>query len=110
MEGFTKINLETAPSQPVGPKIINNKPMPKIFVTRKIPEAGIRKLKEAGYEVEVNPEDRVLKKEELNKQIKQVKPDAVLALLTDKLDADVFEVASAQKPSVKIFAKPTNRT
>ncbi|KKT29260.1 D-glycerate dehydrogenase [Candidatus Giovannonibacteria bacterium RIFCSPLOWO2_12_FULL_44_25] len=78
--------------------------MPKIFVTRKIPEAGIRKLKEAGYEVEVNPEDRVLKKEELNKQIKQVKPDAVLALLTDKLDADVFEVASAQKPSVKIFA------
>ena len=46
--------------------------MPKIFVTRKIPEAGIRKLKEAGYEVEVNPEDRVLKKEELNKQIKQV--------------------------------------
>ena len=59
------------------------------------------KLKSAGYEVEINPEDRVLTKDELIKQIKRVKPDAVLALLTDKLDADVFEVA---KPTVKIFA------
>ncbi|QQG42424.1 MAG: D-glycerate dehydrogenase [Candidatus Giovannonibacteria bacterium] len=75
--------------------------MPKIFVTRKIPEAGISKLKSAGYEVEVNPEDRALTKDELIKQVKRVKPDAVLALLTDKLDADVFEAA---KESVKIFA------
>ena len=75
--------------------------MPKIFVTRKIPEAGIKKLKSAGYEVEVNPEDRVLAKEELVSYLKTGKYDAVLALLTDKLDADVFEVA---KGSVKIFA------
>jgi len=33
MEGFTKINLETAPSQPVGPKIINNKPKSGIRIT-----------------------------------------------------------------------------
>src|SRR3989338_5737785 len=74
--------------------------MPKIFVTRKILEAGIKKLQNAGYEVEVNPEDRVLTKDELIKQVKQVKPDAVLALLTDKLDAEVFEAAAG----VKIFA------
>ena len=64
--------------------------MPKIFITRKIPEAGIRKLKEAGYEVEVNPEDKVLSKDELVSYLKNGKYDAVLALLTDKLDADVF--------------------
>ena len=75
--------------------------MPKVFVTRKIPEAGIEKLKKAGYEVEVNPEDKVLSKEELISFLKKGKYDAVLALLTDKLDADVFEVA---KGSVKIFA------
>ena len=87
-----------------GGQFLYNKVMAKIFVTRKIPDAGITKLKSAVYEVEVNPEDRVLTKDELIKHIKRIKPDAVLALLTDKLDADVFEVASAQKPTVKIFA------
>lgn len=75
--------------------------MPKVFVTRKIPEAGINRLKKAGYEVEVNPEDRVLKKEELISWLKKGKYDAVFALLTDKLDADIFEAAG---PQCKIFA------
>ena len=75
--------------------------MPKVFITRKIPEAGTEKLKKAGYEVEVNPEDRVLKKEELISFLKRGKYDAVLVLLTDKLDAEVFEAAGKQ---CKIFA------
>src|SRR3989338_9116980 len=75
--------------------------MPKVFVTRKIPEVGIEKLKKAGYEVEVNPEDRVLKKEELISFLKKGEYDAVLALLTDKLDAEVFEAAGKH---CKIFA------
>ena len=75
--------------------------MPKVFITRKIPEAGTEKLKKAGYEVEVNPEDRVLKKEELISFLKRGKYDAVLVLLTDKLDAEVFEAAGTQ---CKIFA------
>jgi glyoxylate reductase len=75
--------------------------MPKIFITRKIPEAGIKKLSEVGYVVEVNPEDRVLSKEELISFLKKGGYDAVLALLTDKLDADIFETAG---PQCKIFA------
>ncbi len=72
----------------------------KIYVTRKIPEAGINKLKEAGYEVDINPEDKVLSKDELISEL-QAKPyDAVLCLLTDKIDNDVFEAA----PQAKIFA------
>jgi len=75
--------------------------MVKIFVTRKIPERGIEKLKSAGFEVEVNPEDKVLSKDELMAWLKKGSYDAALVLLTDKLDADVFEAA---KGIVKIFA------
>lgn len=79
-----------------------NKSMARVFVTRKIPEAGINKLKSAGYEVEVNQEDGVLSKEELIKRVKRGKYDAVLCLLTDKIDAGVL--AAAQESGVKIFA------
>ena len=72
----------------------------KIFITRKIPEAGIKKLAEK-YEVKVSSPDRVLSKEELIAALKAGKYDAVLCLLTDKIDADVFEAAGSQ---VKIFA------
>lgn len=76
--------------------------MAKVFVTRKIPEAGIVKLKTAGFEVEVNPEDRVLAKDELIKRVKQVQYDAVLALLTDKIDAQVL--GAMKESGVKILA------
>jgi len=72
----------------------------KVFVTRRVPEAGIKKLEEKGYEVDVNPEDKVLSKEELIDALKQKPYDAVLCLLTDKIDSDVFEAA----PQAKIFA------
>jgi len=71
-----------------------------IYVTRRIPDAGIKKLQENGYEVDINPEDRVLSKEELISVLKAKPYDAVLCLLTDKIDAKVFEAA----PGAKIFA------
>lgn len=72
----------------------------KIFITRKIPEAGIKKLAEK-YEVVISPQDRVLSKEELIAALKTKKYDAVLCLLNDKIDADVFEAAGKQ---CRIFA------
>lgn len=74
--------------------------MAKIYVTRKIPESGINKLKEKGYEIDINPEDKVLSKEELLEALKQKEYDAVLCLLTDKIDGEVFDAA----PNAKIFA------
>jgi len=71
----------------------------KIYITRKIPEIGIKKLQEKGYEVDINPEDRVLSKEELISALKTKPYDAVLCLLTDKIDDDVF----AAVPKAKIF-------
>ena len=73
----------------------------KIFITRNIPSSGIDLLVSKGYEVVINPEDRVLTKEELMFSLKKDTYDAVLCLLTDKIDADVLDAAGIQ---CKVFA------
>jgi glyoxylate reductase len=75
----------------------------KVFVTRKIPENGINMLKENGYEVDINPNDRPLTKDELITNLKSKNYDAVITLLNDKIDKDVYDSA----PTVKIFANYT---
>ena len=72
----------------------------KIYITRKIPEIGIKILKDKGYEVDINPEDKVLSKSELIKVLKIILMTPRFCLLTDKIDGDVFDAAG----SVKIFA------
>src|SRR3989344_8868450 len=74
--------------------------MPKIFITRKIPELAEKMLREKGYEVEVSQKGDALTHDELIFAL-QAKPyDAVLCLLTDKIDDEVLAAA----PSAKIFA------
>jgi glyoxylate reductase len=73
-----------------------------IFITRKIPTRGINLLKENGYEITVSPYDRVLSKEELVEYLKRDKYDALLCLLTDKIDAEVLE--AAEESGIKIVA------
>jgi len=75
--------------------------MAKIYITRKIPESGINLLKEKGYEVIVNPEDKVLSREELLNALNGQNYNAVLCLLTDKINDAVFEAAGV---ACKIFA------
>ena len=57
-------------------------------------------LKNRGYAVDVSPYDRPLTKQELITALKVKQYDAVLSLLTDSIDGEVFDVA----PTVKIFA------
>lgn len=71
-----------------------------IYVTRKIPEIGLTMLAEKGYTVEVSPKDRPLAKRELVRALGRKPYDAVLCLLTDAIDGEVFDAA----PSAKIFA------
>ena len=73
----------------------------KIFITRQIPNRGINLLKKKSYEVIISPYDRVLKKEELLDYLKKDRYDAVLCLLTDKVDTEVLDAAGEQ---CKIFA------
>jgi glyoxylate reductase len=76
--------------------------MPKVFITRTIPEAGINLLKEKRYEVEVSDFDGVLPREQLLEKVKGA--DAVLALLTDKINAEFFDAAGPQLRIVANFA------
>lgn len=70
-----------------------------VYVTRVIPQAGIDLLRQNCKTVDVNPDDRVLTRAELLKNVKG--RDAVLCLLTDKIDDEVFAAAG---PQCKIFA------
>ena len=74
--------------------------MAQIFVTRKIPGLGAEMLRAKGYDVDVSAKDGVLAKEELVTALRAKEYDAVLCLLTDTIDAEVFVAA----PRAKIFA------
>lgn len=74
--------------------------MKNIYVTRAIPEVGIKMLKDAGHEVDVSEKDGVLTKDELLSALKQKEYDAVLCLLTDAINGEVYDAV----PSAKIFA------
>lgn len=74
--------------------------MARVFITRHIPEAGINRLREAGHEVDVSNKDGILTRDELLAALSQKPYDAVICLLTDKIDRDVFAAA----PNSKIFA------
>ena len=73
----------------------------KIFITRPIPESGVKLLREKGYEVLINEraENRPADKDEILNGVKNV--DALLSTLTEKIDAEIMD---AGKPTLKIIA------
>ena len=62
-----------------------------VYVTRRIPEPGVRIVREHCSPVEVNPDDRVLSHAELVEKVRA--RDGVLCLLTDTIDEAVLEAA-----------------
>ena len=74
--------------------------MTRIFITRKIPDIGIKMLTDKGYAVDVYPKDQGLSQKELIKALKTGVYDAAITLLTDHVDAAVYDAA----PSVKLYA------
>lgn len=74
--------------------------MATVFVTRHIPEAGLDRLRAQGHTVDVSEKDGVLSHAELTEALRAKPYDAVLCLLTDTIDAAVFDAA----PHAKIFA------
>lgn len=66
----------------------------KIFITRRIPESGIKILKEH-FEIEINPDNRVLSKNEIIEGLKE--KDGLLCLLTDMIDEEVISSESNLK-------------
>lgn len=70
---------------------------PKVYVTRRIPESGVKLLQES-CEVEVWDSDDVVPRDVFLEAVAD--KDGVLCLLTDKVDAETLDVAK----NAKIFA------
>lgn len=73
--------------------------MANIYVTRRIPEVGLIMLKDKFGSFDMNPDDRVLTRDELKAAVKG--RDAVVSLLTDPIDAEILDAAG---PQCKIFS------
>jgi lactate dehydrogenase-like 2-hydroxyacid dehydrogenase len=73
--------------------------MAKVLITQQIRPEAADILRAAGHAVIQGP-DHPLTKEELIQALKEHAPDAVICLLTDTIDADVFDAA----PQAKLFA------
>lgn len=73
----------------------------RIFITRPIPENGIKLLRDKGYEVLINEraEDRPADKDEILNGIKGI--DALFSTLTEKIDGEIMDKGL---PSLKIVA------
>jgi glyoxylate reductase len=72
-----------------------------VYVTRMIPQQTIDTLREH-YDVEVNPHDRALTREELLQAVRG--RDAVISLLTDTIDGTVLDAAGPQCRIVANYA------
>ena len=72
---------------------------PFVYVTRTFADSGIQALKKKGYRVEIYDKDQIIPRKELLKNSKGC--DALLSLLTDKIDEEVLDAAG---PQLKIVA------
>jgi len=68
-----------------------------VFLTRRIPDDGIKILQKAGLEVDIFPEERQPSKEEIIRGVKNA--DALISLLSDPIDREVIDSA----PKLKVI-------
>lgn len=73
--------------------------MKNIYLTRKIDDVGLNILKEKGYNVDVNLSDAIPSHDEIIESLNKKQYDAVVTLLTDKIDAKVFDAV----PNTKLY-------
>jgi glyoxylate reductase len=73
-----------------------------IAITRQIPDAGIKLLKAKKYQLRMNTKDRPLTPNELRNFVKDA--DAILSLLTDRIDGNVMDAAGKQLKIIANYA------
>lgn len=71
----------------------------KIFICQPLPDPAVTMLKKAGHAVKVYPKEHIISRKELLKGVRGA--DAILSLLTDKIDGAVMDAAG---PQLKIVA------
>jgi len=74
----------------------------KVFVTRRLPEAGLAPLREAGLLVEVNAEDEPISRQALLQRVRGAA--ALITLMSERVDDELLEVAGPQLRVVANYA------
>jgi glyoxylate reductase len=75
----------------------------KVFITREIPDEGIKMLKDHDeIELEMYEKDKKIPREELLERVEG--KDIVLSILTEEMDAEVFDAAGDQLKMVANYA------
>lgn len=72
----------------------------QIYITRKIPEAGLKLLRDKGVIYDMGTSTCPPSKKEIIKNLKKKPYDGVISFLTDPIDKEVFDAC----PTAKIFA------
>ncbi|MFO7589673.1 MAG: D-glycerate dehydrogenase [Acidimicrobiia bacterium] len=73
--------------------------MARVLVTRRLPDGGTDPLSAAGHEIVARDDDRAFTTDELRAAVRDV--DAIVSLLTDRIDASVIEHGA---PRLKVVA------
>ncbi|KER11003.1 MAG: hypothetical protein HY22_01165 [[Candidatus Thermochlorobacteriaceae] bacterium GBChlB] len=76
--------------------------MKKIFITYPIAPAGIERLKQHGYKIEMNEQHRLLSHNDFIAQFQNA--DAVITVISDKVDRTILDLAATAHTPTKIFA------
>ncbi len=71
-----------------------------IYITRKIPDEGIKMLKDKGYEVDIGKSLETPSKNDIIEALKQKPYSVIICFLTDKMDTEIFDAC----PTLKLVA------
>jgi len=74
--------------------------MKTIFITRQISDKGVQMLRDKGYDITIGKSKTPPTQKVLVKELKKKNYDAVISLLTDKIDSVIFDAS----PNTKLFA------
>ncbi|PST23038.1 D-glycerate dehydrogenase [Rhizobium sp. JAB6] len=83
---------------------MTTKKKPKVYVTRKLPDAVETRMREL-FDAELNIDDRPRTKDELIEAVRSV--DVLVPTVTDRVDAEIIEEAG---PQMKLIASFSNGT
>ncbi len=72
----------------------------KIYITRKIPEAGLKLLREKGIYFDMGTSKIPPTKKEIIKALKKKPYDGIISFLTDEIDKEIFDAC----PTIKVCA------
>lgn len=78
--------------------------MKHVFLTRRIPDAGIKLLHKARIATDIFPHDHPIERKELLKALRAKPYDGIITLLTDNIDEEVLRAAGPQLAIVANYA------